>query len=263
MLRVATHNVNGIRAAVRRGYPAWSAARRADVICLQEVRSPAELIPEVATAGYHLAYHDGDRPGRNGVAVLSRERPSAVRQGFGSAEFDPQGRYIEVDLPGVTVGSLYLPKGDVYGEKYATKTRFMVQFAAYLARARRRSRRAGRELLVCGDFNIAHTEADIKSWRANLRSEGFLPEERAWFGELSSTGGLIDVIRRLRPGQDGPYSWWSWRGKAFDNDAGWRIDHHLASKGLAATAVTGAVDRAASYAERISDHAPVVVDYDL
>jgi exodeoxyribonuclease-3 len=263
VLRVATHNVNGIRAAVRRGYPVWSATRAADVICLQEVRSPTDLIPLEAGDGYHLAYHEGDRAGRNGVAVLTRVPPSRVRVGFGSTEFDPQGRYLEVDLPGVTVGSLYLPKGDVYGEKYATKMRFMGQFAEYLLRARRRARRSGRELLVCGDFNIAHTELDIKSWKANLRSEGFLPEERAWFGEMVCSAGFVDVIRLLHPGQDGPYSWWSWRGKAFDNDVGWRIDHHLATKGLAARAVAGGVDRAASYAARISDHAPVVVDYDL
>ncbi len=263
MLRVATHNVNGIRAAVRRGYPAWSSARAADVICLQEVRSSDDLVPAEAIAGYHAAFHAGDRAGRNGVAVLSRQPPSKVRAGFGSAEFVPQGRYLEVDLPGLTVGSLYLPKGDVYGEKYATKTRFMTQFADYLIRARRRARRAGRELLVCGDFNVAHTELDIKSWRSNLKSEGFLPEERAWFTQVTSTAGFVDVIRQLHPDRDGPYSWWSWRGKAFDNDAGWRIDHHLASRGLAARAVTGGVDRAPSYAERISDHAPVVVDYDL
>jgi exodeoxyribonuclease-3 len=263
VLRVATHNVNGIRAAVRRGYPAWSTARAADVICLQEVRSPADLIPLEAGEGYHLAYHEGDRAGRNGVAVLTKAEPAKVRVGFGSAEFDVQGRYLEVDLPGVTVASLYLPKGDVYGEKYTVKTRFMAQFADYLERARRRARRGGRELLVCGDFNIAHTELDIKSWKANLKSEGFLPEERAWFGEVTAAGGFVDVIRQLHPDQAGPYSWWSWRGKAFDNDAGWRIDHHWATKGLAAQAVAGGVDRAASYAERISDHAPVVVDYDV
>ncbi len=263
VLRVAAFNVNGIRAAVRRGYLAWSAGRSADVICLQEVRCPAEMIPAQAIDGYHLAYHAGDRAGRNGVAVLSRHAPQDVRIGFGSAEFDPAGRYVEVDLPGVTIGSLYLPKGDVYGVKYATKMRFMAEFAAYLSKARRRQRRGGRELLVCGDFNIAHTEADIKAWRANLKSEGFLPEERTWFGELVGAGGMNDVIRMLHPDRPGPYSWWSWRGKAFDNDAGWRIDHHLATEGLARRAVFGWVDRAKSYPERISDHAPVVVEYQI
>ncbi len=263
MLRVAAHNVNGIRAAVRRGYLDWSRSRNADVVCLQEVRSPAALIPPEVADGYHLAYHEGDRAGRNGVAVLSRTEPTAVRVGFGSAEFDAQGRYIEVDLPGVTVASLYLPKGDVAGERLAAKLRFMAELADYLRRARRRAKRGGRELVVCGDYNIAHAEADIKSWRTNLRSAGFLPPERAWIGELISTGGMVDVVRALHPGADGPYTWWSWRGKAFDNDAGWRIDHQLATKGLAAQAISGGIDRAPSYAERISDHAPVVIDYDL
>jgi exodeoxyribonuclease-3 len=211
--------------------------------------------------GYHLAYHEGDRAGRNGVAVLSRERPTTVRQGFGSAEFDAQGRYVEVDLPGVTVGSLYLPKGAAEGERLDAKLRFMSELAAHVARARRRATRAGRELLICGDYNIAHAESDIKSWKANLRSPGFLPAERAWIGELITTGGLVDVLRQLHPGVDGPYTWWSWRGRSFDSDAGWRIDNQLATPGLAGRAVAGRVDRAASYAERISDHAPVVVDY--
>ena len=116
---------------------------------------------------------------------------------------------------------------------------------------------------MCGDFNIAHTELDIKSWKTNLRSEGFLPEERAWFGEATSSGGFVDVIRQLNPDRPGPYSWWSWRGKAFDNDAGWRIDYQLATAPLAARATTATVGRAATYAERWSDHAPVIVDFDL
>lgn len=263
MLRIATHNVNGIRAAMRRGYLDWATVRNPDVICLQEVRSPREAVPPECYAGYHFAFDAGDRAGRNGVAVLTREAPSAIRVGFGSAEFDVHGRYVEVDLPGVTVASLYLPKGDVYGPKYEAKTRFMTEFEAYLKRARTRAKKGGREILVCGDFNIAHAEVDIKAWKANLKSDGFLPEERAWVSEMVGPAKFVDVVRRLYPDQPGPYSWWSWRGKAFDNDAGWRIDYHLASAGLAERAVAATVDRAASYAERIADHAPVTVDYDL
>lgn len=301
LLRIASHNVNGIRAAVRRGYGSWIAEREPDVICLQEVRSPADQVPAEATDGYHFAYHEGDRAGRNGVAVLTREEPSEVRIGFGSDEFDPQGRYIEVDLPEVTVASLYLPKGDVYGEKFEAKIRFMTLFAAHIRAAAAEGARAGREFVVCGDFNIAHTEADIKAWKANRKSEGFLPEERTWFGAqlradaaaaavgaglrvaaaagagaaavsvaadseteaAAAPGGFIDVLRHLNPAGPGPYSWWSWRGKAFDNDAGWRIDHHWATPGLADRAIAGGVDRAASYAERVSDHAPVTIDYDI
>lgn len=270
VLRVASHNVNGIRAAVRRGYAGWIADRQPDVVCLQEVRAPEDQIPEGAFDGYHVAYHEGDRAGRNGVAVVTRAEPDAVRIGFGSVEFDPTGRYVEVDLPHVTIASLYLPKGDVYGEKFAAKQRFMAEFAAYIAQTAEKATAAGREYVVCGDFNLAHTNDDIKAWKTNLKSDGFLPEERAWFtsqvGEDGLGGGesgLVDVLRSLNPEGPGPYSWWSWRGKAFDNDAGWRIDHHWATPGLAQRAVSGGVDRAASYAERISDHAPVTIDYDI
>jgi exodeoxyribonuclease-3 len=264
-VRIATHNVNGIRAALRRGYPEWVRARQPDVICLQEVRAPEGLVPDEAIDGYHFAYHAGERAGRNGVAVLTRAEPSEVRAGFGSAEFDPQGRYVEVDLPGVTVASLYLPKGDVYGPKFESKMRFMAEFSAYIVAAAARAAACGREYVVCGDFNLAHTENDIKAWKANLKSDGFLPEERAWYGEQidPKAGAVLDVLRGLYPDQAGPYTWWSWRGKAFDNDAGWRIDHHWATPGLAAAAHTGSVDRAPSYAERISDHAPVTIDYDI
>lgn len=267
MLRISTHNVNGIRAASRRGYRAWVDAAGLDVICLQEVRSPEALIPLEAFDGFHVAYHEGDRAGRNGVAVLSREAPSEVRVGFGVDEFDVQGRYVEADLPAVTVASLYLPKGDVYGPKFEFKQRFMAAFSTYLEQASERAEKTGRGFVVCGDYNIAHTEADIKAWKANLKSDGFLPEERSWYGQqISGTEGaaggpMVDVLRTQHQGVAGPYSWWSWRGKAFDNDAGWRIDHHWATPALAAVAQEAKVDRAASYAERISDHAPVTVDY--
>jgi exodeoxyribonuclease-3 len=263
VLRVAAFNVNGIRAAVRRGFDSWLAGSDVDVLCLQEVRAPLDQIPVEALAGYHVAYHEGDQPGRAGVAVLSRKAPSAIRIGFGSAEFDRQGRYLEVDLDGVTVGSLYLPKGDVGGDKLESKRRFMQELSAYAAFALGTARSVGREFLVCGDFNIAPAEADIKSWKTNLKTVGFLPHEREWIGELISNGFLVDVLRQLHPDRSGPYTWWSWRGKAFDNDAGWRIDHHLASEGLAGTAIAGWVERAADYRERISDHAAVVVDYQV
>lgn len=263
VLRVAAFNVNGIRAAVRRGFSAWLADSGIDVVCLQEVRAPLDAVPPEAHDGYHLAYHEGDQPGRAGVAILTRAKPSAVRVGFGSIEFDAQGRYLEVDLDGLTIGSLYLPKGDVDGAKMEGKQRFMQEFSAHTARSLRKAKRDGREFLVGGDYNIAHAEVDIKSWKTNLKSVGFLPHERHWMGELITAGGMVDVLRRLYPDQAGPYTWWSWRGKAFDNDSGWRIDHHLASEGLAEKAISGRVDRAATYQERISDHSAVVVDYEL
>ncbi len=270
-MRIATVNVNGIRASVRRGFIDWLAEREPDLIALQEVRAPAELVPIEASTGYHFAYHPGNRAGRNGVALLCRTPPIAVREGFGSRKFDPEGRYLEADydLSGwkLSVGSLYLPKGgradDTPEElaRYRHKLAFMKSFRPYLAKARLAARSRGREFLVMGDFNIAHTRLDLRNWRGNAKSVGFLPEEREWLGSIQSPRTLVDVVRRLHPDADGPYSWWSWMGNAFNNDTGWRIDYHFASPELAAAAQTGGTDRAESYPARISDHAPVVVDY--
>lgn len=278
-ITIATANVNGIRAAVRRGFAGWLAARNPDVLCLQEVRAGEADVPEGTFDGYHLSYHEGGQKGRAGVAVLTRTPPAAVRIGFGSAEFDLQGRYLEVDLdmPGpdgdsrLTVASLYLPKGAASGEILDTKLRFCKQFAEHVRGRAAEAEAAGGAYLVAGDFNIAPTQADLKAWKTNQRSPGFLPVEREWFAQLLSPGdgapqgsgdpGLVDVLRRLHPDQAGPYTWWSWRGRQFDNDAGWRIDLQLASPTLAATAVAGGVDREPSYEARISDHSPVWADY--
>lgn len=269
-LRVASFNVNGIRACVRRGYGEWVARRQPDIVALQEMRSPASEVPADSFAGYHLAYHPGELAGRNGVAIASRVAPTDVRIGTGSREFDSQGRYVEVDLTVddrfVTVGSVYVPKGGVLAEdpeRYERKQRFFRHFGRYLTDARRAAAREGREFLVLGDWNVAPTEYDVDNARAKVRSEGFLPEERAWIDRQMSPRTLIDVVRRLRPQEQGPYSWWSWRGQQWTLDRGWRIDYHLATPALAAVAVAGGTDREPTYEARMSDHSPVVVDYDL
>jgi exodeoxyribonuclease-3 len=193
--------------------------------------------------------------------VYSRREPDAVRVGFGSALFDASGRYAEIDLPGLTVASLYLPSGEVGTERQEEKVRFMDEFLAHLVRVRTRAAAEGREVLVCGDWNIAHREADLRNWRANRANSGFLPEERAWLDRVFGETGYVDVVRALHPDQEGPYTWWSYRGRAFDNDAGWRIDYHVATEGLAARALKAQVERAPSHPERWSDHAPVTVVY--
>ncbi len=275
MLRIATFNINGIRAAVRRGLPGWLAERRPDVVALQEVRCPPELVPVADLDGYRLSYHAGELAGRNGVALLTRAEPAAVRFGTGSREFDREGRYVEIDLdpsagrPALTIGSLYLPKGgtpyedEVSLTRYHRKLRFCRHFGGYLTRARRAALAAGREFVVMGDWNIAPDERDVDKPRTKRKSEGFLPAEREWIAARTSPRTLIDVVRALRPDEQGPYSWWSWRGQSWTNDAGWRIDYQLVTPGLARAAVAGGTDRPASYEARISDHAPVVVDYDL
>ena len=306
-LRVASFNVNGIRAAQRRGFESWLAERAADVVGLQEVRCAPEKLPEGVFAGFHVAYDPGRLAGRNGVALLTRERPEAVRTWRGEAllrapgedhlHLDPtppgtmarglapfavEGRYVEVDLPGsgdrppLTVANLYLPKGGLPahlqkpggreqpdgGAKYQRKMGFLASFARHLDRSRRAAKGAGRDFLLLGDLNVAHTELDLTNATSNKRSEGFLPEEREWFSSVLSPRTLVDVVRSHHPDEKGPWSWWSWMGGAFDRDTGWRIDYHLASPALARRARAAGTDRPASAAERISDHAPVVVDYE-
>jgi exodeoxyribonuclease III len=261
---VSTVNVNGLRAAAKKGYAQWLAATTADVVCLQEVRAEAaQLAEEIREPeGWHAVYAPAAAKGRAGVALLTRQEPEAVRTGFGAAEFVNAGRYLEADLPGLTVASLYLPSGEVGTERQEEKWRFLDAFLPYLRELREKAAANGREVLVCGDWNIAHEQADLKNWRANQKAAGFLPEERAWLSRVfGPEGGYTDVVRALHPDQDGPYSWWSYRGRAFDNDSGWRIDYHAATAGLARRAVTARVERAATHAERWSDHAPVTVSY--
>ena len=289
MFRIATANVNGIRAAHRRGFGDWLATRGCDVVTLQEVRCPEHLLPDGAFGDYCAAYDAGEIAGRNGVAVLTRRPPAAVRTWAVPDADRPlpralraharEGRYVEVDLADVplTVASLYLPKGGLPahlqdprrmreapdgGARYERKMRFLAGFARHLTSARRRAAADGRELLLTGDLNVAHTRLDVATWRRSGKVEGFLPEERAWLDSQLSPRTLVDVVRRLHPDVEGPYSWWSWLGTAYERDAGWRIDYHLATPRLARTARTAVVDREHA-GVRLSDHAPVVVDYDL
>ncbi|WP_405657460.1 exodeoxyribonuclease III [Streptomyces sp. RK9] len=263
MLTVTSVNVNGLRAAAKKGFVEWLAGTGADVLCLQEVRAEPQQLPDEVRdpEGWYVTHAPAAAKGRAGVSLYTRREPERVRVGFGSEEFDGSGRYVEADLPGVTVASLYLPSGEVGTERQDEKVRFMGEFLTYLKDLKARAAADGREVLVCGDWNIAHQEADLKNWKGNKKNSGFLPEERAWMGEVFEEFG-DDVMRALHPDVEGPYSWWSYRGRAFDNDTGWRIDYHVATPGLAGRAVKGHVERAATHAERWSDHAPVTVVYE-
>lgn len=267
VLTVTSVNVNGLRAAAKKGFVEWLADTSADVLCLQEVRAEPEQLPQAVRApeGWYVTHAPAAAKGRAGVSLYTRREPDAVRVGFGSSEFDGSGRYVEADLPGVTVASLYLPSGEVGTDRQDEKVRFMDEFLAYLKDLRGRAAADGREVLITGDWNIAHQQADLKNWRSNTRNSGFLPEERDWLTRVLAPqdGGYVDVVRSLHPDVDGPYTWWSYRGRAFDNDSGWRIDLHVSTPPLAGKAVKGLVERAATHGERWSDHAPVTVVYDL
>ncbi|WP_299561648.1 exodeoxyribonuclease III [uncultured Mycolicibacterium sp.] len=266
-LTVTTINVNGVRAAVRqrsernRGLLAWLAETAADVVCLQETRCEADqladaLAPALAD-GWQLVSACSHIKGRAGVAILSRRPPTAVRVGLAEdCEFATHGRYLEAEIDGVTVASVYVHTGEAGTDRQLEKERFM----AALAKRMDVLLADGGPAVICGDWNIAHTEADIKNWKANTKRAGFLPSERQWVSELLDAG-WVDVMRELHPGVAGPYSWWTWRGRAFDTDAGWRIDYHLCTPPLAERAVAARVEKPAAYELRWSDHAPVTVEF--
>jgi exodeoxyribonuclease-3 len=259
MFRIVTLNLNGIRSAAEKGFVAWADSVGADCMGVQEVKAQA---PDLAgrfdkVAGMEAHYHFAQRKGYSGVGVCTRRAPSAVVTGFGCGEFDAEGRYVEVryDTPRrkFSVISAYFPSGSSGEERQAAKYRFLSRIHPHLMKLKQE-----REFVLVGDINIAHQEIDLKNWRGNRRNSGFLPEERAWMTDLLQRGGLVDVFRTLnaKPEQ---YTWWSNRGQARAKNVGWRIDYHLATPGIAATA-----RREHIYLERrFSDHAPVVIDYDF
>ncbi|WP_426998560.1 exodeoxyribonuclease III [Pseudarthrobacter sp. N5] len=268
-LRIASVNVNGLRAAYRNGMAAWLEPREVDILCLQEVRAPDAIVHELLGEGWYVLHAEAEARGRAGVAIASREKPLATRNGIGDDYFATAGRWVEADFAvkdsaghngRLTVVSAYVHSGEAGTPKQVDKYRFLDVMTKRLPELAKDSDHA----LVVGDLNVGHTELDIKNWKGNVKRAGFLPEERAYFDRFFGEEiDWRDVHRGLAGNVDGPYTWWSQRGKAFDTDTGWRIDYHMATPALAAAAVSATVDRAASWDTRFSDHAPLVVDYRL
>jgi len=261
MWRITTLNLNGIRSAVAKGLPDWVAATAPDLLCVQELKAQAaDMAGRYDTlAGLRGYFHFAKKKGYSGVGIYTRHEPSDVITGIGVPEFDDEGRWIELrfDTPArrLSVVSVYFPSGSSGEERQQAKFRFLELVAPVLARLAQ-----GREALVCGDINIAHTERDLKNWRSNQKNSGFLPEERAWMTRLLGSGAWVDVYRRLYPDAEGEgYTWWSHRGQAWANNVGWRIDYQLATPALAERARSAQVYKA----QRFSDHAPLTVGYEL
>lgn len=256
MLRVITVNLNGIRSAARKGFFAWLQAQHADFVCLQELKAQAtDLGAEMlGPPGYSGHFHYAEKKGYSGVGIYTRHRPGKVTAGLGIAEFDAEGRYIEVEHGNLSVISLYLPSGSSGELRQQAKYRFMEHFFDHLAALAQR----GRDVILCGDWNIAHKEIDLRNWRSNQKNSGFLPEERAWLTRVLDELGWEDVYRRLHPDTTAEcYTWWSNRGQAWANNVGWRLDYQLATPAIAATATHAAIYKT----ERFSDHAPLTIDY--
>ncbi|GAB4475479.1 MAG: exodeoxyribonuclease III [Burkholderiaceae bacterium] len=254
MIRIATLNVNGIRSAAAKGLFRWVRRADPDVLCLQEVKAHEQDVPERYRYhdGLHSIFYCAKKKGYAGTALYSKKKPKRVQLGFGVAEFDDEGRYIEAEFAHLTVVSVYFPSGSSSPERQAAKFRFLDAFMPHLAKLRA----SRREIVLCGDVNIAHKEIDLKNWRSNQKNSGFLPEERAWLTELFDRQGWVDVFRRLDPRPE-QYTWWSNRGQAWAKNVGWRIDYQIATPGIAAKA-----RRAEIYTkQRFSDHAPLVIEY--
>ncbi len=259
--KLTSLNANGIRSAASKGVEAWIANTRPDCICLQEVKAQADDVQGrfEEMAGLKGHFHFAQKKGYSGVAVYTKHLPSDVITGFGSKEFDAEGRYVEVrfDTPArrFSVISCYFPSGSSGEERQQAKFRFLAEFDPHLARLG-----SQRDFVLCGDVNIAHHERDLKNWKGNRKNSGFLPEERAWMTRLLSETGLVDVYRHLKPETtEECYTWWSNRGQAYAKNVGWRLDYHIATRPIAQLARGESIYKA----ERFSDHAPVTVDYEL
>jgi exodeoxyribonuclease-3 len=253
-MRIVTLNVNGIRSAASKGVFAWLARQKADFVCLQETKAQVAQLEHRSfwPKPYHIHYYDSERKGYSGVAVFSRHEPDEVIRGLGVREFDAEGRYIEVRFGRLSVVSLYLPSGSAGPERQASKFRFLEIFRPHLDKLRS----SGRDYVLCGDWNIAHRQIDLRNWRSNQKNSGFLPEERAWFDELVGPAGYVDAFREVNQKPD-QYTWWSNRGAAWAKNVGWRIDYQIVSQSL-----RGRVLRSSIYkSRRFSDHAPLTVDY--
>ncbi|MCS5716492.1 exodeoxyribonuclease III [Herbiconiux sp. CPCC 205716] len=273
-LRLASVNVNGVRAAFRNGMGAWLDGREVDILALQEVRAETSDLEKLLGPDWNIVHDPATAKGRAGVAIASRDRANIHRVTFGADDFDSAGRWLEADYEWgdkvVTVVSAYVHSGEAGTDKQVEKYKFLDGMLEHLPALQKHNPLA----VVVGDLNVGHRTLDIRNWKGNVKRAGFLPEERAYFDrfvgaegdpDYNAGAGLgwVDLGRRFAGEVDGPYTWWSQRGRAFDNDTGWRIDYQLATPELAATATALTIDRAPTHAERWSDHAPVVVDYAL
>ena len=259
MFRLATLNLNGIRSAANKGFVEWTERSGADCMGVQEVKAQQEHVTDRfdRVAGMSGHFHLAQKKGYSGVGLYTRKAPSAVVVGFDAREFDAEGRYVEARYDTAkrkfSVISCYFPSGSSGEERQAAKFRFLAKIYPHLVKLK-----AEREFILVGDINIAHREIDLKNWKSNQKNSGFLPEERAWLTKLFDQAGLVDVFRTLNQ-QPEQYTWWSQRGQAWAKNVGWRLDYHLATPGIAATAKRERI----VLDPRFSDHAPLVIDYDF
>jgi exodeoxyribonuclease III len=254
-MRIITLNLNGLRSATKKGFLDWLPKQDADIVCVQELKAQPDNMTNSmrSPAGYSGYFHCADKKGYSGVGMYTRRIPDKIVEGTGIPEIDAEGRFLRADIGNLTVISVYLPSGSSGEHRQAAKFFFMAQFFPLLQSLAE----SGRDILLCGDWNIAHKEIDLKNWRANQKNSGFLPEERTWLSTVLEELELVDVFRKISSEPD-QYTWWSNRGQAWAKNVGWRIDYQIATSGLANTATNTSIYKE----ERFSDHAPLLIDYD-
>ncbi|MCB1757289.1 MAG: exodeoxyribonuclease III [Gammaproteobacteria bacterium] len=255
-MRIITINTNGIRSAAKKGFFDWLPEQNADVVCIQETKAQIDQLedPVFHPEGYHCYYHDAVKKGYSGVAIYSRHPPKAVNVGLSQQEIDDEGRYLEAQFGNLSVISLYMPSGSSGEERQTFKYRMMDFFMPHLVSLKRKRR----QFIICGDWNIAHTNADIRNWRGNQKNSGFLPEERQWLTQLFDEVNYVDAFRELDQAEH-EYTWWSNRGQAWAKNVGWRIDYQITTPGLRGKVLNTEIYRE----QRFSDHAPLIIDYDF
>lgn len=254
-MRIITFNANGLRAAERKGFFNWLQQQNADVVCIQETKAQEIQLKDSAffPEGYHCYYHDAEKKGYSGVAIYSATRPNQVIKGIGWPDFDAEGRFIEAQINNLSIISLYLPSGTSGAERQAVKYQLLDRFLPYLEELAQN----GRDYIICGDWNIAHKNIDLKNWRGNQKNSGFLPEERAWLDQLFGSEKWLDGFRLVNQEPE-QYTWWSHRGQAWSKNVGWRIDYQVISSSLKDCPNSASIYKD----ERFSDHAPLIMDYD-
>jgi exodeoxyribonuclease-3 len=265
-MRVISLNLNGIRSAASKGVMQWLASQRADVVCVQELKAQESDLTDQHLAITHTDrylqghFYAAQKKGYSGVGIYAALPPTRLIRGINVQEFDNEGRVIRADFDQATtplsIVSVYLPSGSASEDRQASKFRFLDVFLPILRQWFSEHQSTGREFIVCGDWNIAHKEIDLKNWKGNLKNSGFLPEERAWLTTVLADVGWVDVFRQIDPRPD-QYTWWSQRGQARANNVGWRIDYQIATPGIAALAQSTLIH----VADRFSDHAPLIIDY--
>ncbi|MCC7136708.1 MAG: exodeoxyribonuclease III [Nitrosomonas sp.] len=254
-MRIITLNLNGLRSAASKGFFEWLSRQNADIVCVQELKAQlGDLTEKMRTPDSYCGYfYCAGKKGYSGVGIYSRREPDNLVEGIGIPAIDLEGRFLRADFANLTVISLYLPSGSSGEHRQEMKYFFMEHFSPILQALAQ----SGRDVVLCGDWNIAHQIIDIKNWRSNQKNSGFLPEERAWLSTLFDQLRFVDVFRKINPEPE-QYTWWSNRGQAWLKNVGWRIDYQIATPALADTARSVSIYKD----ERFSDHAPLVIDYD-